>query len=171
MTRKLPLAGIFVALLLAAAPSVAQAADGGDRAVGVWLATSDPQASAGGGSWGRLVLQDGTLTFRSMNGLKGWAVDLTDARRIEISKTSAKALEIESLSGETFYVAILNGQMLMDSPRKALQVINRAMLNVPAESVRLAANAPRRGPADEPAAAPAPASSAKVVRVDGGQIR
>lgn len=148
-------------LAMVAAPEVAMAQ--GDRTQGVWLA-ADLQASAADEAWGRLSLRNGTLSFRSMNGLTGWEVTLADTRRIQSSKTGSKALEIESASGQVRTVAILDSRMLVDSPRKAMQAISLARLAVPVETQRLAV-------ADVRADQPAPAGLAKIVRLDGGQIR
>lgn len=152
---------LMVALLaLVAAPSVARA--DGERKTAVWLAADLKDGAPTGESWGRLSLRNGLLSFRSMNGLKGWDVDLADAQAIQTSKSGAKGLVIETRSGQVYAVAILDSQMLVDSPRKALQLISSARLTAPSEATRLAEAS------GDPVQA---ANSVKVARLDRGQVR
>lgn len=88
------------------------------------MATSADQASLAGTGFGRLALLDGMLAYDSP-GFQ-WRVALSDIKHVGTSKTVPNALEIESNSGQLYFVGILNSQLTMASPGKAVQMIQRA---------------------------------------------
>lgn len=109
-------------------PGIAQAQSDPNRVF--WMATSSQEASLAGRGFGRLTMANGTLTFQSPK--EEWRMDLAEVKRISSSKAVANALEVERLDGQVFYVAILNAQLLMTSPGKAMQAIQRGVRNAPA---------------------------------------
>ena len=123
---KAVLAGV---LALTAMPSLAQA-QGAEGARTSWMAASSNIASLTGHTWGRLTMTEGALAFRSAN--YEWSLPLTEIKRISSSKDLASAFEIESVTGERYYVGILDGQMMMSSPGRAMQMIQRAARVAPA---------------------------------------
>jgi hypothetical protein len=165
MTRTTRFAAVFMGFLLASVPSLARAAGEPAPSKAVWMAAVDQQATQSGHAFGKLSLEGGLLSFRSLNGNKGWQLAIADTKRIEASKQLDKAFEIESVSGEVFYVVILDTTLVTDSPRQALQVLSRAMKASAGDPRRLTTNGAINGPAATPA------GSTKVVRLDGGQIR
>lgn len=123
---KTVLAGILAAT---AAPSLAQA-QATDPSRGTWMASSSNEATLAGRGWGRLTVADGELAFHSPN--YEWHLALPDIKRIGTSKDLSNALEVESASGQVYYVAILDGRLMMTSPGKAMQTIQRAVRVAPA---------------------------------------
>jgi hypothetical protein len=118
------LKAVVVALL--AVPAVAQAQD----ARGLWMATSSRQASLSGTEFGRLALANGVLSFQ---GTKfEWRLALSDVKRIAPSKLVSNAIEVESVTGQVYFVGILDGQLSVTSPGKAVQAIQRAVRTAPA---------------------------------------
>ena len=115
----------FVALLALPAPAFAA----GEHAA--WMAVWDHDGSEFRRSLvGLLTLQDGKLTFRADNGLGGWEIRLEDVKRVAVSEGYGKrsyAIELESLTGEKVYVAIMDGQLLMASPKKVVKVLDEAL--------------------------------------------
>ena len=101
----------------------------------------DAAPSFPGRSWGRLGLQDGVLRFDSSD--YAWRVALSDLKRVEQSKAAPRALEIETFAGTTHFVAILDARLLADSPRKAIQLIQRTMREAPTPRPTLLTKAPR----------------------------
>jgi hypothetical protein len=85
-----------------------------------------------GRSWGRLILQDSLLTFRSAD--YEWSLPVSEITRLVESQTASRAFEVESASGQIYYVAILDSRMLTESPRKAVQTIRRAIREAPTTS-------------------------------------
>ena len=114
-----------VALL--AVPGMAQAQD---ASRGLWMATSSNQASLAGNDFGRLSMANGMLSFQSAN--YEWRLALADVKRVSPSKQVSDALEVESVTGQVFYIGILNGQLTLTSPGKAVQMIQRAVRTAPA---------------------------------------
>jgi hypothetical protein len=116
-----------LAMVLAAAyvmaPTVASAA-AGDTPQPLWMAASGTEPTIGS-SWGRLTLKDGVLRFRS-TGVE-WELAVSDIKRASISPQSDQFIVVEGVNGETYYVAILGPNMMVDSPRKALQVIQKSL--------------------------------------------
>lgn len=109
-------------------PGVARAQTDASR--GLWMAASSSEASLAGRDFGRLTMTNGVLAFKSSS--YEWSLTLPEIKRIAVSKTIANALEVESLSGQVHYVGILNGQLTMTSPAKAVQLIQRALKTAPA---------------------------------------
>ena len=65
------------------------------------------------------------VSFRSVDGRQGWDLLLADTNRVQQSKTHSKAVEIESVTGQVYVVSILDSQMLVDSPRRAMRIDQR----------------------------------------------
>jgi hypothetical protein len=128
MTRSnsLWLAPVLAAALFVALPAAAAAQ--GKAVQGTWLAAAAPSASAQS-SWGRLTVKDGILTFASQRG--EWRKPLADITRIAERKGADKMFEIEASNGDVLYVSILGQQMMTESPRKAMQLIERAVREAP----------------------------------------
>jgi len=123
---KVTVAGL---LGVATMPAVAQAQNQAPLR-GLWMAASSNQASLSGSSWGRLSLVEGVLAFQSSN--FEWHLALSEIKDIAASKTLSNALEVESVTGQVYFVGILDGQMTMTSPGKAVQIIQRAVRSAPA---------------------------------------
>lgn len=115
-------AGILAVLFVVGSASVVHA---GDTPLGFWMAASSSESSLTGRSWGRLILEDGDLRFESP--VYKWRIALSEIKRVEPSKASARAFEIETMSGAIHFAAILDATMVKDSPRKAIEVIQRGM--------------------------------------------
>lgn len=113
---------VLTLLAVMALPSPAHAAD---PAPIFWMAASNSEPSFTGRSWGRLTVQDGELRFHSSD--YHWRVALSDIKRIDQSKAAPRALEVETFAGATHFIAILDAKMMADSPRKAIQMIQRSM--------------------------------------------
>jgi hypothetical protein len=115
----------FVALLALPAPVFAA------NEHAAWMAVWDQDGSEFRRSLvGLLTLRDGTLTFKADNGLGGWEIQMADVKRIAVSEGYGKwsyAIELESLTGEKEYVAIMDGQLLMASPKKVVKVLEEAL--------------------------------------------
>jgi len=111
-----------VLALLVVTPSIAHAAD---PAPIVWMAASSSEPSLTGRSWGRLTVQDGELRFHSND--YDWRVALSDIKRVDQSNAAPRALEVETFAAATHFIAILDAKMMADSPRKAIQMIQRSM--------------------------------------------
>lgn len=95
---------------------------GDDPTTSIWMAASSAEPGVST-NWGRLVLRDGVLAFHSRH--LEWALATSDIRRVAIYEQSDRLLVVESFAGETYYVAILAPNLLVESPRKAMQVIQR----------------------------------------------
>jgi hypothetical protein len=119
-TRSALVTTLLAALVCTATPALASQGDGQRM---LWMAASGSEPSIGS-NWGRLTLKDGVLTFRSSSA--EWQLALTDLKRVSISAQSDQLIVLESTAGETYYVAILGQNLLVDSPRKALQAIQKA---------------------------------------------
>ncbi len=113
----------FAMILGVPAGSAAQ----GKAAFGTWLASA---VDAPAGTWGRLTLKEGVLTFASTN--MEWQKPLGDITRVAESRRADRALEIEAQNGEVLLVSILGPQMMTESPRRAIQIIERAVREAPA---------------------------------------
>ena len=109
--------------LFAAMPVTVSAA-GDEPTNGVWMAASGADADVRT-NVGRLILKDSVLSFRSTS--VEWSIVASDIKRIAISEQSARLFVLETHAGETFFVAILGQNLLVDSPRRAMQVIQRAV--------------------------------------------
>ena len=89
----------------------------------VWLA-ADAGHSTAGSPLGRLVVKDGMLTFHGS--LADWTTPLSEIKRLSRPKGSDHRFEIETISGDVLRVSILGAHMLPVSPKKAMQLIQRA---------------------------------------------
>lgn len=94
------------------------------RTAFAWSATA-VEAPAGGNKWGFLTLRDGVLTFAMAN--MEWQTALADIKRVTESSRGDRSMAIETLNGDMLEVSILDRQMLTESPRKAMQIIKRAI--------------------------------------------
>lgn len=109
--------------LFAAMPATVSAA-GDEPTTGVWMAASGANADVRT-NLGRLTLKDGVLSFQSTN--VEWTLAVSDIKRVAISEESDRLFVLESHLGETYFVAILGQNLLVDSPRRAMQVIQRVL--------------------------------------------
>jgi len=133
--------GRTAVLAVLAAGSPQALAHAADTAPIFWMAASNAAPSFPGQSWGRLSLQNGVLRFDSSD--YRWQLALSDIKRVEQSKAAPRALEIETFAGTTHFVAILDARLLADSPRKALQLIQRNMRDARPPRPTLLTKAPR----------------------------
>ena len=121
------IAGMVLAALVAL-PAATAAAAHDDPAQGYWLvSTSGPASNEV--FWGRLVVKDGMLTFFAPRG--EWKTPLAEIKRVSVAKDSNRSFEIETVSGEVLRLAILGPQLLIESPKKAIQVIQRGVREAP----------------------------------------
>jgi hypothetical protein len=128
------IAGMVLAVLFAL-PVATTAAAHEDPAQGTWLvSTSGPTSNEV--IWGRLVVRDGMLTFFAPRG--EWKTPLSQVKRVSRAKDSDRSFEIETVNGEVLQLAILDPLMLTASPKKALQVIQRAIRETPRPVVSVA---------------------------------
>lgn len=124
--------GLLAVLALVSAPSPVQATGTDEKARGFWMAASGAEPVFTGRSRGRLILEDGQLTFRSAD--YEWRLTLSEIKRVDESKVASKVFEVESFSGAIYFVAILDAKMLTDSPRKAVQTIQGGVREAPTTS-------------------------------------
>lgn len=120
-TRFAAVTALLVASQFLATPAHAAGPD--DHARGVWLASSGSEPALAT-SCGRLALRDGRLSFDSAD--VEWQLAVSEIKRIAVSEQSDRLIVIEG-ADETHYVAILGPQMLVESPRRALTIIQKAM--------------------------------------------
>ncbi len=127
MFRQSTFAVAVMALAAVLSTPVTAAAD--EKPVqGLWLATTGEAISANG--WGRLVVRDGMLTFHGARG--EFSTPLAVITRVSVVKGSANTFEILTVNGDRLQLSILTAQMLTESPKKAMQVIQRAVREAPA---------------------------------------
>jgi hypothetical protein len=112
---------VIVAALLSATPL--QAAQTAENQQGIWMASSSTEPAVGT-NWGRLSLRDGVLAFGSPQ--QEWQIPIAAIKRVSISAESDRLIVIEDADSRVYYVAILDGKLLVSSPRKALDFIRRA---------------------------------------------
>lgn len=120
---------VMASVLAIGAPQLAHA-QATDVARPVWMATSANQASLAGTGHGRLTIINGELAYDSP--AFSWRLSLSDIKRISASKVVSNALEIEGFGGQRHFVGILDGQLNLASPGKAVQMIQRAVRVAPA---------------------------------------
>jgi hypothetical protein len=120
------IAPVLAAAMLVALPAVT-AAQG--KAQHTWLAaaTQSPTADS---TWGRLMVKDGVLSFASERAQ--WQKPLSEIKRIAETKGGKRMFEIVATNGDVLYVSILGQQMITESPRRAMDMIERAMRDAPA---------------------------------------
>jgi hypothetical protein len=145
MTTEFRIRRFVTALALAAffaLPGVASADE--IQPQGQWLAAITGDQVPSGYAWGRLVVKDGTLRF--FDAKKGWQSPLAEITRIEAVKDADRVFEVETITGEVVRFAILGPQMLRESPKRAIQLIERAVrVAPPTERSLVAANAAGSG--------------------------
>lgn len=95
-----------------------------------WMAAASNSSTV---QWGRLVLKDGMLTFHTAQG--DWQTPLSEIKRIVRVKDARRTFEIVTASGATLHLTILGAQMLPEPPQKAMQIIQRAVREVPSSVV------------------------------------
>lgn len=121
------LAGLVLAALIAL-PGTTAAASTDGPAQGFWLASTSLPPT-GDVAWGRLVVKDGMLTFFAAR--SDWQTPLAEIKRVALVKGSDRSFEIETVSGAVLRLSILGPRMLTESPKKAMQVIQRAVREAP----------------------------------------
>jgi hypothetical protein len=94
----------------------------------VWMAINADQSGGGSAAWGRLSVRNGMLTFHGTQA--DWKTPLAKIRRITPIKGS-HVFAIETMSGDVLRLAILNQQLLAVSPKKTMQVLQRAVREAP----------------------------------------
>ena len=95
-----------------------------------WMAAAVNSSTV---QWGRLVLKDGLVTFHTAQG--DWQTPLSEIKRIVRVKHAKQTFEIVTASGATLHLTILGAQMLPEPPQKAMQIIQRAVREVPSPVV------------------------------------
>ena len=101
----------------------------------VWLASHATEPV------GRLVVTDGTLTFYGAR--SEWSTPLSEITRVTAVKGSNDTFEIRTATGELLQLRVLTRQLGAESRKKAIQLIQRAVREVPpAQRPVLAAAAP-----------------------------
>ncbi len=117
---RLALAVQFIGVL--AVPTLLAAAE---SPRGTWMAEwIRPQAVER--SMGLLTLRDGKLTFAEQVGDLGWEVELPNVRRVAQSP-DGRALLIVTVRGDEYVAAIMDPSLTRQSPKKVLQVIEKAL--------------------------------------------
>ena len=113
---------IAIAMLLLAAPQAA-AAQSTDSPSLTWLAASSTEPAISS-AWGRLIMRQGMLSFRSTD--VEWEVPVSEIKRAAISEQSDRLMIIERADGSVYYVAIIGSSKAVESPKKAVDMILRA---------------------------------------------
>lgn len=141
MTTQFRIRRFVAALALAAAVGLPGLASANENPFqGQWLAAITGDQVPSGYAWGRLVVKDGMLTFFEAKG--AWQSPLADIARVAVVKDADRLFEVETVTGEVVRFAILGPQMMRESPRKALRLIQRAVrVAPPTERSVVAANA------------------------------
>ena len=120
-----------IALLLAVVWPAPASADS-KPAPSYWFAAARNSFTV---QWGRLALKDGMLTFHTERG--EWTTPLYEIKRIVRVKDADDTFEIVTASGATLQLTILGAQLLPESPRKAMQTIERAVRQAPVPAVNV----------------------------------
>lgn len=115
------LTAVFLAAALLTTESVV-AARGDEAPRGVWMARSATPGAAAE-IWGRLKLGDGVIAFNGSN--SDWQVAVADIKKASVDQSDR--LVLEAAAGDVYYVTILDARMLVDSPSRALKLIQRAL--------------------------------------------
>jgi hypothetical protein len=129
----------FVGVL--AVPSLVAAADS-PRAM--WMAEWVNAVQAGdalspgardreGRTIGVLKIRDGKLSFVEQIGQVDWELDLATVNRVAVIN-GGRSLVIGSVTGEEFVVSIMEANLTLASPRKAIALIERAVKSVASNS-------------------------------------
>jgi hypothetical protein len=80
--------------------------------------------------WGRLTLKDSMLVFSAPN--LSWQLPVSEIKRVSELKGIRREFAVETVTGGVMHFSILGQQMLPQSPRKVIQVIERAVRETPA---------------------------------------
>lgn len=120
----------IAAMALTALLGLTGTASANDTPALVWMAINADHSSAGASAWGRLSVMNGTLTFHGSRG--DWTTPLANVRRITPIKDSQHAFAIETMSGDVLRLSILDQRMLAVSPKKTIQMLQRAVREAPA---------------------------------------
>jgi hypothetical protein len=123
---RLALAVQFLGVL--AVPTLLAAAE---QPRGTWMAEwlnaeKDPAKSATGRAMGVLTLRDNKLEFAEQAGEAGWEVELSNVKKVA-QANDGRALLIQTTSGAEYLTAIMDPSLTRLSPKKAVQVIERAV--------------------------------------------
>jgi hypothetical protein len=116
---------VVAGVLVIGAPQLALA-----QARPIWMATSAAQAPLAGTGHGRLAVINGELAYDS--NAFSWRIALSEIKRISASKQVSNALEVESFGGQRYFVGILDGQLTLTSPGKAVRMLQQAVRSAPA---------------------------------------
>ena len=95
-----------------------------------WMAAAANSSTV---QWGRLVLKDGLLTFHTAQG--DWQTPVSEIKRVVRVKHAQRTFEVVTASGATLHLTILGAQLLPEPPQKAMQIIQRAVREVPSTAV------------------------------------
>lgn len=124
----------FIGVL--AVPSLVAA---NDSPRGIWMAEwLRPMASER--TIGVLRLRDGKLSFVAQVGQVEWELDLDSVEQVtavsgpSTALRAGRAVSIVSVTGQEYVISILEPNMTLASPKKALAVIERAVQSVAAHS-------------------------------------
>ena len=72
---------------------------------------------------GVLKLRDGSLSFTEVAGQAEWSIDIASVKRVSIKDG---AMKIESSTGETYVMVIMDANLLQESPKKVVAMIESA---------------------------------------------
>lgn len=114
---------LLIAAALAVVLGLPSLASADEPIQGQWLAAIT-DGNAAKAEWGRLVLRDGSLTFHGAR--VDWHAPVSEIKRVSAVRDADRVFEIETVSGDRLVLSILGQQMLKESPKKAMQLIQRA---------------------------------------------
>jgi hypothetical protein len=99
---------------------------------GMWMAEwMRPQVAER--TIGVLRVRDGKLSFVEQIGQVDWELDLSSVKRVA-TINGGRSISIVSASGEEFVITIMDPNMALGSPKKALAIIERALQSVSTNS-------------------------------------
>lgn len=102
---------------------------------GLWLASHATEPM------GRLEIKNGMLTFHGAR--SEWSTPLSEITRVTPVKGSHDAFEVRTATGDILQVRVFTPKLVPESPKKAIQLIQRAVRDTPAmQRPVLAAAAP-----------------------------
>lgn len=121
----------FIVLFIGVTAMTTQVSAASESGRGMWLAEwVRPQAEGSSPrSIGVLKLRDGRLSFAEQNRRLEWEVDLGSVKRVTVAN-GGRALLVTSISGDEFIVSIMQPDMTLGSPKKALSIIERAVQSI-----------------------------------------
>lgn len=115
---------LLIAAALTAVIGLPRLASADEPVQGQWLAAI-AEGHGAKAEWGRLILKDGSLSF--LGARDDWHAPVSDITRITVARDTERTFKIETVSGDVVVLAILGPQMLKESPKKAIQLIQRAV--------------------------------------------